>query len=171
MAPHHSYCFALAVLTLAGCATVDTGDYPSLARRSIELRVNAAAPSVEQPALPEPATADFATALAGLDGDATRGETAFRAALGAAEQAVAGARGSARESEAWVVAQIAISRLDAARAPSTLALAEVDRLVQARALAGEAAGAAELTALQTRVAALVTGQSAMLDRLLGGLAR
>ena len=160
---------ALVAPVLSGCATVDNADYPSLARRSIELRANPAAPSVPVPALPEPATADLATALSGLGGDADRGDAAFRGALGAAEQAVAAARGSATESEAWVLAQVAISRLDAARAPSTLALAEIDQLVQSRALAGEAAGAADLAAVQARLAALVAGQSATIDRLLGAL--
>lgn len=155
---------------LGGCATTPDSDYPSLARRAIELRVPAATvPSSPQPALPEPVTADLATAIAALDRDAMAGASAFAAGLPAAQTAVAAARGAAVESETWVLAQLAISRLDQNRAPTTVALAEADRLVGARGVAGEQAGAVELTALQARIATIAAEQRAALDQLLGAL--
>ena len=158
-------------VSLVACASVDDGQYPSLARRAVELRAAAPVETSPTPALPEPATADLATAFAALRNDAGRGDTAFAAELARSRALIESARGSASESEAWVQAQIRVSALDSARAPSTLALAEVDRLTVERGVAGNAAGAAELASLQVEVAAMVERQNRTLDQLLAMLAR
>jgi hypothetical protein len=110
--------FALA----AGCAT--GGDFPSLAPRPVELL------SFEEPVRVDPAVAS-SPALLGRAGEllgrARSGEGAFEAAYARALPLVrsAGPEGS----DAWVQAQEAISRAEAARVQTTSALAELDRLL------------------------------------------
>ncbi len=148
----------LAALLVGACATPDAGLYPSLERRAIERRASVP-PAPPVVAVPEPVSATLSAALAALEADAVRGEAAFRAALPAARAARAG--GEATGSEAWAQANVALSRLDAARAPTLLALAELDRL----GLDSEGAALEAVAALQARVAALVAGQRAVLDEL------
>lgn len=149
---------------LAACAGPQATDYPSLERRAVEFRV--AAPAGPPVTVATPATADLATALAALEADAQRGDQAFAAARESASARILAGAGAARESEAWVQAQLALSALEHERAPSTLALAEVDRLLVDRGIAAQDAGWTDLTALQARLTALVADQ----DRVLAALA-
>lgn len=153
------------LLAVGGCATAPVGDYPSLARRPIE-RTATVAPS--QPAAPEPPAAVSATlaeAIRALGTDADRGETAFRAALAEGQAVVAAGRGAAVGSEEWAVAERALSRIDAARAPTTLALAELDRLVVTQP------ESPDLSVQQVRVATLAAAQAAIIRAMADGLAQ
>jgi hypothetical protein len=161
--------FFAATALLAGCASVDTSGYPSLERRVVEARLNPVAGPAPAPA-PPPVTAGFAQALGALSTDAARGEAAFRGALPGAERTIAAARGTALASEPWFAAQAALSALEATRAPTLLALAEIDRLLLEAELAGDANRAVPLGALARDVAAQESQQTATLNRLSGLLA-
>lgn len=154
----------IAAATLTGCATGDMADYPSLAQRPIERQANVP-PAPVTPPVPEPISATLAEAIRALASDADRGETAFQSAMGEARSTSAAGRGAAVGSEAWAQAQLALSRAEAARAPTTLALAELDRLLVVQGDAGDVAGLDAIATEQARVAALVTVQ----DRVLAGL--
>jgi hypothetical protein len=119
--------FAAALLLAAGCTT--EGPFPSLEPRAIEQEDPLAEPVRTPPAV---ATDPALRARAGeLLAQARLGEREFEAALGPASAAAraAGAPGSER----WIEAQQAISRAEAARAPTMTALAELDRLAVERA--------------------------------------
>ena len=109
------------VLLLGGC--VSQGPFPSLAPREGEQL------AIEEPvreAVEVPSDSGLRLRVLELRQQAARGDRAFDAALRPAEAAVgsAGAPGSDR----WIEAQQAISRLESARAETTLALAQLDRL-------------------------------------------
>lgn len=152
---------------LTGCATGDVASYPSLAQRSIERQANVP-PAPEIVVVPELITVTLVEALRALAADADRGETAFQDALGEARATSAAGRGAAVGSEAWAQAQLALSRAEAARAPTTLALAELDRLLVVQGDAGNGIGLSSITAEQARVAALAAAQERVLAGLSGG---
>ena len=157
---------ALPILAmLAGCATAPAGDYPSLERRVVERSATVAPSQPAAPAPPPPVSATLAEAIRALGADADRGEAAFRSALEENRGAVNAGRGAAVGSEEWAVAQRALSRIDAARAPATLALAELDRLVVTQP------ESPELGAQQLRVAALVAAQAALVRTMSDSLAQ
>ena len=83
------------------------------------------------------------------------------------EAAVTAAGGAAISSESWVVAQQAISRLQATRAPLTDALADIDRLYLERSIAESVDGLPEIYALRDKLAAMLAAQ----DNVLAGLER
>lgn len=162
---------AFGLLIASGCASVgDDATYPSLERRAVEARLNPPADSPAPPPTPPSVTADLASAISALEADALRGEAAFRAELAVTQQRVAAARGAASGSAAWFAAQAAISGLDQTRAPSRLALAELDRLHLAAEMDGRGADAALLAAAAARVAAIAAGQRMAFDQLSGMLA-
>lgn len=113
-------------ILLCACAAPGGDDFPSLLPRAIETRDDAVA-EVATPA-PAPASAAQTDEFAELLADAREGQEDFAQALPATERAVNAARGSAASSDAWVAAQAALSRLDAARAPTAAALVALDRL-------------------------------------------
>ena len=157
---------AIAVLSLlSACAAPDDAAYPSLAVRPIERTANVPPAPPAQPT-PEPVSATLEQAIAGLGADADRGEAAFRAALPETQRLVAAGRGAATGTENWAIAQRALSRLIAARAPTTLALADIDRLTTQQMDGGHVAAADALAVQQARVAALAGGQQADIDRLM-----
>jgi hypothetical protein len=157
----------IAAALLTGCATGDMADYPSLAQRPIERQANVP-PAPVTASVPEPVSATLAEAIRALASDADRGETAFQSALGEARSAGAAGRGAAVGSEAWAQAQLALSRAEAARAPTTLALAELDRLLVVQGDEGNVAGLDAIATEQARVAALVAAQERVLAGLSGG---
>jgi hypothetical protein len=121
---------ALAAAVLgAGCAP--EGEFPSLARRPIE-----AQDPLEEPVRTPPVVASepaLRARAAELLAEAREGGRAFDAAYGPAASAARGA--GAPGSESWVVAQQAISRAEAARAPTIAALSALDALATERAAA------------------------------------
>ena len=164
--------FALARLTaaltaaslIAGCAP--SGDFPSLAMRPVE-RDPAAEP--ERPAPPQaPADPQLTARIGELLAQVRQGESAFRAALPDAQRAARAAGGAG--SESWIAAQQEISRLEAVRAPTVAALAELDALSVERSNVPTAvADYAALTAAAEEAGTLAAAQRAEIDRLSGAV--
>jgi len=151
---------ALLAACLAGC--VSQGPFPSLAPRPAERE-----DWTEEPAHAAPVVADDAalrTRIAALIAEAREGGRAFDADLPAAERATAHV--GPAESDSWVEAQQAISRLQASRGRTDEAAAELHQLRLARA--GQPSSATDLAALDAaieEVGALVERQQGQLDRI------
>jgi Meckel syndrome type 1 protein len=128
---HKSKVFPAALALLAAPACAPEGPYPSLAPRPIE---KAMADSEE---LPTPAAipddAGLPARIEALAEQARRGEAAYQSALPEARAAASSAGASG--SDSWVEAQQALSRLEAARATTAGALADLDALALAVATA------------------------------------
>ena len=158
-----------ACLAVAGCAA--PGPYPSLAVRDVEARYAAAAEAEAEAApLPViPADAALAERIQTLIAQAAAGQAAFAAEFPAARAAAA--RAGSAGGEAWIAAQQAISRTEAARTPTARALGDLDALVLREAVAAElsAADYALLTEAIERVAALRNAQDAALQVLKAAL--
>lgn len=150
---------ALSLLALGGCAA--KGTFPSLAPRAVE-RLSMDEPVRTPPAVPE--DAQLEARIAALVSEARQGEAEFQAALGPARARVGRAGGSG--SESWVEAQVAVSRLQAARAQTARALTTLDALSVERANAPTNAGQFQLllAAVET-VTALAEAQQATIDGL------
>jgi hypothetical protein len=157
-----------AVAMLAGCAAPPPG--PSLAPRAseaIDPRV-----AVESPVAVAAVSPALEARLAELVNQAQVGDAAFRNAAARAER-LAGAAG-APQSESWITAQQALSAAQAARAPTTSAMADIDSIpAQALATTGgiPAGNLAAIEAAAAGVAALERSQSARIEALqarLGG---
>jgi hypothetical protein len=120
------FAFLAAAMILAGCAV--QGPFPSLAPRpaeQIDMTV--------EPVRPDPVVADdpaLTERIAALSAEARAGWRDFEAEAGAAEHAAAAS--GPRGSESWVIAQQAISRLEAARARTMAARTDLDRLALER---------------------------------------
>jgi len=117
----------LAALAVAGC--VPQGEFPSLAPRPAE-RDRSMEPPVHE-AVATPTDPALRQRVAELERQAAEGDRAFDAAFAAAEASVGSA--GAAQSESWVEAQQALSRLEAARTGTMRALTELDRLAIDRA--------------------------------------
>jgi hypothetical protein len=114
----------------AGCA--EPGPYPSLAPRPAEKAY--AEDAEERKPTPQPDDPALAGAIDRLLDAARAGAAQFDAALPAARTAAAAAGGTG--SDSWLEAQQALSRLEAARARTTAAVADLDRLAVERTSAG-----------------------------------
>lgn len=154
----------LAVAMLAGCAGSDIA-FPSLAPRAVEKL------PIEDPVSdstgPVAVPADAATAAA-IRAQLAAAETArgrFDGELADARRAVAAAAGQPAESEAWIAAQQAISRLDQERGPVTSALASLDEMV----VATGGAPSPELTDAWSRVSAIDEAQRRAFGEVAGKL--
>jgi len=156
--------FATMLLPLSACAATQAGDAPSLAKRPVEGRFDVAPPPVAV-SPPGPLPTDLAGRLARWESDAAAGQQAFAAERGAAASLVSAAAGAPVASERWVVAQQAISRLSAARAPLTAALADIDRLYLDRSIEEQIDGLPDIYALRDRLADLVSTQDAVIEAL------
>lgn len=156
--------------SLSGCAAAQGGDAgaPSLAKRPVEGRFDVAPPTLVVPP-PGPLPVDLAGRLARWTSDADTAASAFAAERQAATAAVAAAAGAPVSSEPWVVAQQAISRLQATRAPMTAALADIDRLYIERSVDEAVDGLPDIYALRTRLADAVAAQDAVVAALNGQL--
>lgn len=157
---------AIAVLPLSACAAgVGNGEAaPSLAHRPVEGRFNVAPPTVAVTP-PGPLPTDLAGRLARWDSDAAAAQQAFAAERGNAAALVSAAAGSPVASERWIVAQQAISRLVAARAPLTGALADIDRLYLDRSIDEAVDGLPDIYALRDRLADTASAQDAIIEAL------
>ena len=149
--------FALA----AGCAA--PGPYPSLAPRPAEKAY--ADDAEERKPIPQPDDPALAGEIDRLLAEAKAGAADFDAQLPTA-QAAAGAAGAAG-SDAWIEAQQALSRLESARARTTAAVADLDRLAVERAAAGTLgeADSERLRAATAEIQALTDAQADRLQRL------
>ncbi|QCB56384.1 hypothetical protein E5675_19410 [Sphingopyxis sp. PAMC25046] len=155
-------------LSLPACAATQSNDGPSLAKRAVEGRFDVAPPAVVV-APPGPLPADLAGRLDRWEADAAAGQQAFAAERAAAASLVAAAAGAPVAGERWVVAQQAISRLVAARAPLTAALADIDRLYLDRSVDEQIDGLPDIYALRDRLADMVSTQDAVIEALSAGL--
>ena len=153
----------LAVLLVAGCASGASADYPSLGKRAIEERF-AVVETVPLPP-PGPLPTDLAARLERWRADAATADAAFAALRAETAAAVAAARGAAPGSEAWVVAQQALSRLAVARGPVVAALGDADALYIERQDGDAIDGLSEIMALRESLAARLTEQDAILAEL------
>jgi hypothetical protein len=113
---------AAVAAVLSGCTT--PGEFPSLARRAVEDLPMEEPIRVDPPVAARPALRDQ---LAGLVAEARQGDAAFEAAYGIAAPLARAAGGSG--SESWIAAQEALSRAEAARRPTALALARLNQLL------------------------------------------
>lgn len=147
-------------LLLGACSTTPA-EYPSLARRPIE-RVSGTLPPPPPPSAPvDPAV------LGRLDSLLERVRAAdarFRAAEPGVRRQVVAAGGAPLASEAWSVATVALSGLQAARSEAMIALADIDAIYAAGRIAGEPA--VEALAAREAAAAIVQAQ----DRVIADLA-
>lgn len=145
---------------LTGCAQVG-GPYPSLrpsAAEAIDPRV-----PVERPINDRPVTPAIAARLSELIAQARGGDSAFVPLASVADR-LAAAAGPA-SSESWIVAQEALSAAVAARAPTVLALGDIDAMAATRLvdhggiapndLQAIQAAAAEVGAIEQRQAAAI----------------
>ena len=154
---------AILVPLLVATACAAPGPYPSLAPRPAE-KAYAEAGEERQPT-PQPDDPALAAEVDGLAAAGRAGAEDFEAALPGAEAAASAAGGPG--SDSWVEAQQAVSRLEAARARTTSALADLDALAVDRAKAGTLGpGDGErLRAATARLQAIADAQSKRLWRL------
>jgi hypothetical protein len=151
---------------LGACAP--SGSFPSLAPRAAERAAATPAPGDQAAAEPAPPAAD-PSLIARLDqlvAAAREGQQAFGPALVSAEAAIA--RAGAPRSESWIEAQLALSRLEAARSPSVAAQGDLDSLALERTQAGappNEADSAAIAAAAEQIKSLVAAQNEQLARL------
>ncbi len=151
---------AAAAFAASGCAP--EGTFPSLAMRPEERLVTVGEP--RRPRVDPASDAALRGRARGLLAQGQAGGRAFDEAEPAAERSArnAGAMGS----ETWVSAQQQLSRLEAARAETTTALAELDRLSASRAdLATNSADYVFIEEAKAELERLAAAQQARLDRL------
>jgi hypothetical protein len=150
----------------AACAP--EGDFPSLALRPGE-RDLSTEPPVRAP-VNVPGDPVLRETVASLVAQANAGDRAFDSELGLASPIVG--RAGPAQSESWVQGQLALSRLEASRAATTSALAELEALRVARAaLPTNDADFAAIESTLARVTELVAAQQQRLDGLRASLAR
>jgi hypothetical protein len=146
-----------ALIALAGC-TQSPDSYPSLLPRPIE------AQSFAEPERPVPvATPDakLDARIAEVTASLAAGNQRFATAAQEAEAKVAVARGVPEGSEAWLDAQAALSTLESLRAPTLIALADLEGIVIERGKAGQP----PYPALESAVAATDAMANAQADRI------
>lgn len=154
----------MAILPLSACAGATTSGAPSLAKRPVEGRFDVVTPAVTVTP-PGPLPVDLAGRLARWDADAAAAQQTFAAARDGTTAVVAAAAGAPVASENWVVAQQAISRLQATQAPIAAALADIDRLYVERRIDDAADGLPQIYALRERLAGVAAAQDAVIAAL------
>lgn len=175
MARHKTSIAFLAMLgaatLLSGCA--DRDRFPSLARRPAEDTYRTARATPPAPPPPAVMSDGMAKTLADLIAQAQNAHTTFEAAKASATRAVIAARGTAKGTENWSVASLAVARLESARAQAGLPLAELDRLeteASNRAVDGSDADLKAVREARKQVEVLVASETSVIDSLLGQLA-
>jgi hypothetical protein len=156
-----AFAILLPLLVAAGCAA--PGPYPSLAPRPAEKAY--ADDAEERKPTPQPDDPALAREVDRLVAEARAGSAEFDSALPAAQAAAS--RAGASGSDAWIEAQQALSRLETARARTTAALADLDRLAVERAGAGTLgeSDAQRLSSATAEIQALADSQADRLQRL------
>ena len=158
------------LILLAGCAGAI--DAPSLAVRPSEA---AAAIDAAQPALavapitPAAIVPLDAATLARLQSSISAAQASvapFAKAAEPARVAVANAAGAAIGSDAWIAAQVAVSRLERTRDAATAALAEVDLVRRELVVSGKNFDRDGFAAMQASVAKIDSDQQAQTTALL-----
>jgi hypothetical protein len=152
----------LLLSALTACAAPGV-QFPSLERRPHETNTPVAA-SAESRAPSAVLSVELATQSNALLVRHTAANQDFLRALGAVQSTASKAAGTAPGSEAWVNAQLVLSRLDKMRAGSVAVLREFDGLI-ADAGAVDADMAALVTEAQRPVSEDVAAQSTEIERL------
>lgn len=161
--------FSLAwLLPLASPAPAQRSGYPSLAPRAVESR-DRESEVKQEPLVPAAPDAALGREVAALAERARTAAAAFDGLVGTTVARVDAAGSSGVGTEAWVVAEQAISALQAARYDSVAALATLDTLYAQRAanedVARAAADLAVIAAARAPVVAIVDSQNDRLDAL------
>ena len=162
VAPRTSFIATALTATLLLSACVSNGEFPSLAVRDVELDRSTEAPA--RPPVDIAADPALRQRIEQLAARAQAGARAFDTEHGRA--AAAGSAAGSEGSESWVVAQQALSRLEAARAETMRALGDLDEVAMERAAAPTAPD--DLAALNAAIAAverLALAQQRRLDAL------
>ena len=152
----------LLLSALTACAAPEV-QFPSLERRPYETNAPVAGPA-ESRAPSAVLSAELAKKSDALLVRHTAANQDFLRGLGAVQSTASKAAGTAPGSEAWVNAQLVLSRLDKMRAGSVAVLREFDGLI-ADAGAVDADMAALVTEAQRPVSEDVAAQSAEIARL------
>jgi hypothetical protein len=155
---------AIVMLGLLGGCSTPSGPYPSLAPSAAE----AIDPRVPIPSEVRigPADANLRAHLSALIDQAQAGDSQFEAAAANAER-LAQAAGSP-QGESWVAAQQALSAAQAARAPTTRALGDIDGIAAAALEQRGGIPPGNLAAIQAaaeRVTEIDRRQSARIDAI------
>lgn len=160
--------FPSVTLLLGACAA--STDYPSLTRRPAERISGSAQAAAAQPA-PAPApppSPEFTTRLTQLVEQARGAHRRFDGQRAQTERLVSVAAGAAVASESWAVASVALASLESARSDAMVALAELDQIHAAEAIAASTNRDAAANA-RDQVVALVGEEDDVLARLRGRL--
>ena len=152
-----------ALALLAACSSAGE-EYPSLALRPAEVAEVVPMPASSPPPQPAPATVRQIEQHAVAAAEAHR---AFLAEVPGVRSAIDAARGAEAGSESWARAQVALSELQAARNPASVALADIDRLYADAATEG--GDLAQIADARARVAAQVDEQDRTIAALAAGL--
>ena len=155
---------------LAACAACAArGPYPSLEPRPAEALYASGDPVAPAPVHPD--RPEVAQTVAGLLSEGRTGDGAFEEALAAARPLAQRAGGYG--SESWVAAQQALSRVEAARAATIRALADLDSFAVREAAAGplSAADYERLTVATAELQRLANDQQMRLNALRTALTR
>jgi len=155
---------ALPLLLLGGCTGLsDTA--PSLLPRAIESRSDAEPQAEPLVSEPDPG---FEAELARRARRFTDADAAFASVAATGERVIANGSGAAVGSDPWIAAQSTVSELEAARAVSESALADLEQLAIERGTAGKPPTAALDAAIEAGNAAM-DRTNATLARLKGRL--
>jgi len=156
---------ALAIVACLG-ACMEAGDYPSLKPRAFE-KAGRDGPDLPSPPPAAPANPQIVAKIAAFMAQAEQGQSAFAAELSAARPVIGQA--GVPDSESWIMAHQRLSGLDASRAATVVALADLDALTIAGVdVTGVRLAEADLAAIRTageRIAALLEAQQRTIEEL------
>jgi hypothetical protein len=150
----------------AACQT--PANPPSLLPRAIE-RAQTGAATFPSHVVARPADAILVAQLARILADARTGETDFISVEQTNAAVLAGPANANQGSEAWILAEMARSALEASRQNSANALAEIDSLLVARTEQASrdaaTAGLDEILSVQAEISAIVERQTERLKNV------
>ena len=118
----------LMAAALAGCSSVE-GEFPSLERRPFERTAPVVAPTIPPTPVASSLPAAMDANVRALQARHDKASAAYDAMLPAVRVTANAASSSPTGSEAWVGAQLMVSRLDKARSDAVAAVAEMDGLL------------------------------------------
>jgi hypothetical protein len=157
-----------AICALAACGSME-GQFPSLAKRPYETTTPPSEPVIVARPTARQLPKSLAIQVNSIEARFNTARADFAALLRSTRATANSAAGSSIGSEAWVNAQLVVSRLDNARAQAVLAEAEIDALLS-RQLDTESVDQNALLSpliapVQRRIANEVDAQNEELDRL------
>ncbi|GAB5487138.1 MAG: hypothetical protein Pars2KO_07080 [Parasphingorhabdus sp.] len=121
----------LAMMAVSACA-MQSGDFPSLAKRSYENGTAIDSEARVTPALIANLPAPLQSAVNQALEQSNAAHKKFLGNLPGVEKRVGSARAASISSESWVVAQMDLASLEMIRSPSVSALADIDALYLAQ---------------------------------------